>query len=46
MKSNKKVLIETNKIINSISLKIEEYVSKDIEGKELIVMYEIGRAHV
>ena len=40
MKSNKKVLIETNKIINSISLKIEEYVSKDIEGKELIVMYD------
>ena len=40
MKSNKKVLIETNKIINSISLKIEKYISKDIEGKELIVMYD------
>ena len=34
MKSNKKVLNETNKILNSSSIKIEEYVSKEIEGKE------------
>ena len=36
----KRVNIETNKIINIISQKINNYVSEDIEGKELIVIYD------
>lgn len=37
---NKKVMIETNKIINIISQSIDKYVREDIVGKEMIVIYD------